>query len=266
MSHIHHTAPAQTYPARLYNYFLGGTGYDEVDRVAAAEVEKVTPSVRTMARVNREFMYRTIAYLAERGIRQFLDIGSGIPAEPNLHQIAQAVIPEAKIVYVDNDPGVLARASGLLTTTSQGSTVVMEADVTQPATILRAPVLHEILDFDEPVALSLISVMHFISDRHHPYAAVATLLDALAPGSYLVLSHSTADFAPRMTRAAVEVYRASGMDPQPRTRAETLRFFDGLDLVAPGVVPPHRWRHPGSQPPAVMDAEVGFYGGVGCKP
>lgn len=266
MSHIPHTAPAQTHPGRLYHYFLGGTGSDEVDRVAAAEVEKVTPTVRTMARVNREFMHRTIAYLAEHGIRQFLDIGSGIPAEPNLHQIAQAVTPEAKIVYVDNDPGVLARASGLLTSDSQGATAILEADVTQPTTILHAPTLHEMLNLDEPVALSLISVMHFISDRHHPYTAVATLLDALAPGSYLVLSHSTADFAPRTTSAAVQVYRASGMDPQPRTRAETLRFFDGLDLVAPGVVPPHRWRNPVSPPPAVMDAKVGFYGGVGCKP
>ncbi|WP_280425707.1 SAM-dependent methyltransferase [Nocardia carnea] len=173
--------PAQaTQPGRLDNYYLSGGVQDEADRIAGEEVEKVTPTVRTMAGTNRAFMHRATHYLAEHtGIRQFLDIGSGIPAEPNLHQIAQAVAPAVKIVYVDNDPVV------------------------------------------------------FTSDRRHPLEAVPTLLEALAHGSYLTISHSTADFDPEGTSVAVEVYRASGMDSQPRTRAEIVRFFDGLELLAP---------------------------------
>ncbi|MGW5383929.1 SAM-dependent methyltransferase [Nocardia sp. NPDC003963] len=263
---IHDTALTQTHPARLYNYFLGGSGYDEIDRIAADEVEKAAPTVRTMARTNRQFMHRAVRYLAGQGIRQFLDVGCGIPAEPNLHQIAQSVDPSANVVYVDNDPVVISRAHDLLGSTPPGATVLVEADITDPTTILDAPAVREILDLSEPVALSLVAIMHFVSDRHDPYEAVSVLLDALAPGSVLVLSHSTGDFDPRGTHAAVGVYRASGMDPQPRTREEVARFFDGLEIIAPGIVAPHRWRNPGLEPSAGLDAEVGFYAGIGRKP
>ncbi|MGW6332175.1 SAM-dependent methyltransferase [Nocardia rhamnosiphila] len=267
MPESRHLIPDQsTHPARLYHYFLSGSAHDEADRLAGKEVEKVTPTVRTMARTNRAFMHRVIHHLAEHaGIRQFLDIGSGIPAAPNLHQIAQNVAPAAQIVYVDNDPVVLARARDLPASTSEGSAVIMQGDITQPMTILSTPALRETLDLDQPVALSLISVLHFISDHHHPYEAVSTLLEALAPGSYLVLSHSTPDFDPHTTSAAVKIYRASGMDPQPRNRTEFARFFHGLDLIAPGIIAPHRWRNP-CEKTNIKDAEVGFYAAVGRKP
>jgi hypothetical protein len=243
------TPARTTQPGRLYNYYLSGSVQDDADRIAGEEVEKVTPTVRTMARTNRAFMHRATHYLAEHtGIRQFLDIGSGIPTEPNLHQI------------------VLTHSRDLLTGISHGPVTIMEGDITQPDTILNAPVLHETLDLEEPVALSLISVLHFISDRHHPLEAVSTLLEALAPGSYLTISHSTADFDPQGTSAAVKVYRASGMDPQPRTRAEIVRFFDGLELVAPGIVTPHRWRNPRGDTTGITDADVGFYAACGRKP
>jgi SAM-dependent methyltransferase len=259
--------PVQPTAARIYDYFLGGRDNYEVDRQAAAQVEAVFPSVGLMARTNRDFMHRATRWLArEAGIRQFLDIGVGIPTEPNLHQIAQEIAPDARVVYVDNDPVVLAHARALMGGTEQGRTAYIEADVTIPAMILDAPELRETLDLSRPVALSMIALFHFIPDDRAPYRIVSTLLDALAPGSYLVMSHATADFDPQAVSKAVRIYRAGDVTPQVRSRNEFEKFFRGLELVEPGVIPPHRWRPDNDiEPSPSMDASVSVYAAVARK-
>lgn len=253
----------KAHPARLYDHYLGGKDNYEVDRKAALQVAEVFPYAGWMARANRDFMSRAVDYLARSaGIRQFLDIGTGIPTEPNLHQVAQDIAPESRVVYVDNDPIVLAHARALMNGTPEGRTDYIHADFTDPESILSAPQLRENLDLSQPVALSLIALLHFISDRHRPYEIVRTLLEALAPGSYLVMSHATADFDPESIAGAVRVYRENGMDPQVRDRAEFERFFDDMELVEPGIVVPHRWRPTGIEPNTSMDAKVSFYAGL----
>ncbi|MBF6334173.1 SAM-dependent methyltransferase [Nocardia transvalensis] len=264
MSAVDRTVPSS---ARMYDYFLGGRDNYECDRLAAKQVEKVVPS-RIQARTNRAFMHRVVGYLAgEIGVRQFLDIGTGIPTEPNLHQIAQRSIPDARVVYVDNDPLVLTHARALMTGTAEGRTVFVQADVREPESILEAPKLRDVLDLSRPVALTMLAVMHFVPDSEGAHRIVSTLVDALAPGSWLVMSHSTADFdRERMTRA-LQLYQLSGTKAQLRGREEFTSFFRGLDLIEPGVVGPHRWR-PDSLPsePDVTDATVSGYVGVARKP
>jgi SAM-dependent methyltransferase len=215
------------------------------------------------ARTNRDWMHRVVRYVAEQGIDQFLDIGTGIPTEPNLHQVAQGITPSARVVYVDNDPLVLAHARALLVGTPQGRTAYLDADVREPRAILDSPELHETLDLSRPVALSLVALLHFVPEGAHEI--VATLLDALAPGSYLAISHVTADFSAEMSQA-VEVYRNSGVPAVARDRVEFARFFDGLDLVDPGIGVPHRWHNPGITPPASLDGRVSLYCALARKP
>ncbi|WP_258081168.1 SAM-dependent methyltransferase [Nocardia nova] len=261
----HETDATQPAAARMYDYYLGGKDNYAVDREAAAEVEKHYPSVSIMARTNRDFMHRSVRWLtAEAGIDQFLDIGTGIPTEPNLHQIAQEIIPDTRVVYVDNDPIVLAHARALLTS-SNGRTAYIDADVRRVHDILDAPQLRETLDLSRPVALTMIALMHFVPDTAGAYEAVNTVLSMLPRGSYLVMSQATADFDPVAIGEAVRIYTQRGLTPQVRTQAEFSRFFDGLELVEPGVVPPHRWRA-GIEPPQSLDAEVNFYAAVARKP
>lgn len=251
--------------ARIYDYVLGGKDNYEVDRRAAEQVTAAFPTVRTAARHNRFFMQRAIQAVAETGVMQFLDIGTGIPTEPNLHQVAQSVVPEARVVYVDNDPIVLAHARALLTGTPEGRTTYISADLAEPEKILTSPQLSETLDLDSPVALSLVAVLHFLSDDRNPHGAVETLLEALAPGSFLIASHITTDFDPEGMAKALDVYRQSGVYAQARGREEFTRFFDGLELWEPGVVSVNRWRA-GIRPPAWHDAQVNCWGAVGRKP
>ena len=193
--------------ARMYDFYLGGKDNYRADREAVVEVEKWFPTVRLCARTNREFMQRATMYLArERGIRQFLDIGTGIPTAPNLHQIAQAVSPDTRVVYVDNDPLVLAHARALLTSSPEGRTAYLSADAANPRAILDSPVLNDVLDLSQPVALSMIAVLHFLADDAAPHDVVSTLTAALAPGSYLVMTHLTADYDPVGIEQAVGVY------------------------------------------------------------
>lgn len=253
--------------ARLYDYFLGGKDNYEVDRIAAEEVRKIWPTIDVAARKNRGFMHTAARYLAyEKGVRQFLDIGTGIPTEPNLHQVVQDVAPESRVVYVDNDPIVLAHARALMHGTREGRTGYVDADVRRPQAILEAPELAKTLDMSKPIALSLIALLHFVTDDSEPYAIVKTLTDALAPGSFLVMSHVTADFDPRAVAKAVEIYNNSGVPAQARSKAEFARFFDGLELVEPGIVVPHRWHNNGVTPPASMDAHASLYAAVAGKP
>ncbi|MGY2006239.1 SAM-dependent methyltransferase [Nocardia gipuzkoensis] len=256
--------PSVPSSARIYDYVLGGKDHYQADRDAAEKVVAAFPTVRVAARQNRLFMHRAVNALTALGVTQFLDIGTGIPTEPNLHQVAQAPRPEARVVYVDNDPIVLSHARALLTGTPEGRTAYVDADLKDPAAILSAPALVETLDLTRPVALSLVAVLHFLSDEHKPYEIVEALLDALAPGSYLVVSHITTDLEPEIMSAALDVYRQSGVYAQARTRDEVARFFTGLELLDPGVVVANQWR-PATESPAWLDAQVNCWSAVGRK-
>ncbi|QLY28147.1 SAM-dependent methyltransferase [Nocardia huaxiensis] len=255
----------QPHTSRVYDYFLGGKDNYEVDRQAAEEILKAWPDIRTAARVNRQFMQRSTRFLAEAGIRQFLDIGTGIPTEPNLHQIAREVAPESRVVYVDNDPVVLAHARALMPSSASGAMTYIDGDVTVPSSVLLAPELTETLDLSEPVGLSMIALLHFVEDDVPQI--ISTFLDALAPGSHLVICTITADFAPEQVQAAQDVYRVRKLPAQVRTYDEVSRWFDGLELVEPGVVPPHRWRlGDAAEFGPSFDAKVSCWCGVARKP
>lgn len=191
--------------ARMYDYFLDGKDNYPVDWEAAEQVISFFPAVKEMARTNRDFMHRAARLLARRGIRQFLDIGTGIPTAPNLHQIVQAITPAARVVYADNDPIVLRHAEALLHSTPQGRTAYIQADVQEPEKILAAA--RDTLDFDQPIALSMVALLHLVGDEDNPHGIVVELLDSLAPGSHLALSHATGDFDPEAWERVVEVYR-----------------------------------------------------------
>ncbi|MGV9662945.1 SAM-dependent methyltransferase [Nocardia niigatensis] len=255
--------------ARMYDYFLGGKDNYEADRDAAEKALQEFPAVRVTARTNREFMRTATRYLAGAGVRQFLDIGTGIPTEPNLHQVAQGLAPESRVVYVDNDPLVFAHARALLVSSSEGQTAYIQADAARPLDILAAPELTETLDLSQPVAVSLMALLHFVPGDVHEI--VKTLMEPLAPGSYLAISHVTTDFDegesdPEGMARLLQVYIDRGIPVRPRTRAEVERLFDGLDLVAPGVEVIHRWRNEGIDYPAGHDKVVSLYGAVGKKP
>lgn len=228
--------------ARMYDYYLGGKDNYLADRQAAGQVVGVWPGILVACRSNRLFMHRSTHFLAERGVRQYLDIGTGIPTSPNLHEVAQSIVPDARVVYTDNDPIVLTHAQALMAGRPEGRTAYIDADVTDPESILGSPELTRTLDLSEPVALSLNALLHFVPDDRNPRSIVERLLSALAPGSYLCLSHVTPDFDSEATSRAVEIYRSGGIAAQVRSLPEILEFFDGLHMLEPGVVPAHRWR------------------------
>ena len=245
------------HPARVYNYLLGGDVYFEADRIAAEQGIKSNPHSRVPPRENRAFLRRAVRYLAaDQGIDQFLDIGTGIPSAPNVHHVA----PDARVVYVDHDPIVLAHAQGLLT----GNTRFLQGDLLDPDAILNSPEVREALDLDRPIGLLLIAVLHFVGDDHDPYALVARLLAALPPGSHLALSHLTGDFAPEAWAAVTEIYRRQGVTMRVRTKPEVARFLDGLELAEPGLVVLPHWRPDTDEPPP-SDAAVSVYGAVARK-
>ncbi|MGK8490130.1 SAM-dependent methyltransferase [Nocardia asiatica] len=256
--------PSVPSSARIYDYVLGGKDHYQVDRDAAEKVIAAFPTARVAARQNRQFMHRAVNALTALGVTQFLDIGTGIPTEPNLHQVAQAPTPEARVVYVDNDPIVLSHARALLTGTPEGRTAYIDADLTNPEAILSAPELTDTLDLKSPVAVSLVAVLHFLSDDQDPYGIVETLLDAFAPGSFLAVSHITADLEPEIITNALNVYRQSGVYAQARTKDEFARFFTGLELLEPGIVVSNQWR-PGTESPTWLDAQVNCWSAVGRK-
>ncbi|MFG1928971.1 SAM-dependent methyltransferase [Cryptosporangium sp. NPDC048952] len=255
------------HPARRYDYWLGGKDNFAADRHSADEVEKVFPTIRTTARQNRAFLRRVVTYLArEAGVRQFIDIGAGLPTAPNVHEVAQAINPAARIVFVDNDPIVLVHARALLQGTPEGATAYLAADVREPSRILGAPELHEVLDLREPVALLLIAILHFLEDADQPHDRVREYLAALAPGSYLAISHITTDF---MDEATAEASRSLARTTAPahfRTSDEVAGFLDGLDMIHPGVVSVADWRpEPDAETPP-SPAAVSCYGALGRKP
>jgi SAM-dependent methyltransferase len=225
----------------MYDYFLGGRNNYPADREAAEQFIRVMPAVRVAAKANRRFLIESVRWLAqEAGVRQFLDIGSGLPTQQNVHEVAQAIDPNAKVVYVDNDPLVCVHAEALLATSP--NTIVLQADIRDPETLLAQHKLREHLDFTKPIALLLVAMAHFIQDTRRAYEVVTTLRDALPPGSYLVMSHGLRDesMADTLDEAAA-VYKRSSSEVTLRTREEIARFFNECTLLGSGLSPIADW-------------------------
>ncbi|MEH0981531.1 SAM-dependent methyltransferase [Micromonospora sp. CPCC 205556] len=257
------------HPARRYNYWLGGKDNFQADRDSGDEMAAHFPTIRTSALENRRFLQRAVGYLArEAGIRQFLDIGTGIPTANNTHEVAQSIAPEARVVYVDNDPIVLAHARALLTSSAEGATAYIDADLREPEKILNHPDLLRTIDLSRPVALMLVAILHFVPDGDDPYAVVRRLLEALPPGSYLAASHATHDYLPpEVAEAARAAARGGGPHGVINLRSldEFTRFFDGLELVEPGIGSVAEWRAEQEPQPRPSVVEVSMYGGVARK-
>ncbi|MGI8332130.1 SAM-dependent methyltransferase [Actinomadura scrupuli] len=251
--------------ARIYDFLLGGKDNFAADRAAAAAITEDWRNLPRSMRANRNFMRRVARHLAaERGIRQFLDIGTGLPTSPNLHEVVQEAAPESRVVYVDNDPIVLVHARALLTSTPEGRTTYIDADLRDPCTILGTPQLRETLDLTRPIALSLIAILQFIPDEDEAHAVVDRLVRPLPPGSFLALSTVTADSAPEEVNGGVAAYNARGIPTKARSRAEVECFFAGLNLIDPGVVLVNHW-HPDDLAAKAEDRHVHMYGGVAFK-
>jgi S-adenosyl methyltransferase len=256
------------HPARRYDYWLGGKDNFAADRESGDAVAAAFPTVRTAAIENRRFLRRAVTFLAgEAGIRQFLDIGTGIPTANNTHQVAQAIAPESRIVYVDNDPIVLAHARALLNSSPEGATAYIDADLREPDKILGDPDVVSTLDLSQPVGLMLVAILHFIPDADDPYGAVARLVGAMPSGSYLTITHATNDYMPPEISSAVNDADARTRVPfQFRSRAEFARFVDGLDLVPPGIVSVAEWRASDEEAPRPSAMETAVYGAVARIP
>jgi hypothetical protein len=256
------------HPARRYNYWLGGKDNFAADRESGDAVAAAFPTVRLAAVENRRFLRRAVSYLArEAGIRQFLDVGTGIPSAGNTHEVAQSIAAGSRIVYVDNDPIVLAHARALLTSSPEGATAYLDADLREPDKILSDPDLRGTLDLSEPVGLILVAILHFIVDDQDPFGVVGRLIAAMPSGSYLAMSHATYDFMPQETAAALDATNAArNVVFRARSRSEFSRFFDGLDLVDPGIVDVTQWRAENEPPPRPTVAETAVYCGVARIP
>jgi len=253
------------HPARRYNYWLGGKDHFAADRESGDLLAEAFPTARVAALENRDFLRRGVRFLAESGVRQFLDVGTGLPVPDNTHEIAQRMAPESRVLYVDNDPIVMTHSRALTIGTPQGRTGYVEADLREPEVILAHPELRAVLDLREPVALLLVAVLHFIHDDKQALAVVSRLLDSLPSGSYLVASNLTLDYAPPAQVAMHEELLASGKtDARARDKSEFGRFFDGLELVEPGIVAVSDWRPDRDERPTAQD--VAIYGAVGRKP
>jgi hypothetical protein len=249
--------------ARVYDYWLGGKDNFGPDREAGDDAIAAYPQLVSSVRANRAFLTRTVRYLtAEVGIRQFLDIGTGIPTASNTHEVAQGIAPGTRVVYADNDPMVLAHARALLRGTTEGRTAYLDADARDPDTILRAAA--DVLDFSQPVAVMLVAILHFVSDDEHPGEIVSRLMADLPPGSSLTISHVPSDMhATAMKAMGDRLNRLLAQRSTYRSREEVTRFFDGLNLVPPGVVPIQKWR---PATPEEANAAAAMWGGVALKP
>ncbi|MFH9347829.1 SAM-dependent methyltransferase [Kitasatospora sp. NPDC017646] len=256
----------RAHSARVYDYLLGGKTNFPADREVGDRVLADLPAARAGATAARAVMHRMVRRLAEQhGVRQFLDVGTGIPTAPNLHEIVQAVDPACRVVYVDNDPIVLAHSRALLTSTPEGRTAYVEGDLRDPAKFLADPAVAATLDLTRPIALTLINIVHFLSDEAaHP--PVRELLDALPSGSFMALTAGTADNAPEQVAVGARRYAEAGIEVHARSHAEVERFFAGLELDDPGVVLINRWHPELGGPSGLADGEVSVYGGVGRKP
>ncbi|MFJ2770731.1 SAM-dependent methyltransferase [Streptomyces sp. NPDC087300] len=250
---------SKPHPARIYDYLLGGKDNYEVDQRAGDELAAAAPEVRIGVRANRAFMRRAVRHVTGAGVHQILDIGTGLPTSPNVHEIAHETVPDARVAYVDNDPIVHTHAEALLH--GVGGTSSVLADLRDPRAVVDHPDVRRVIDFDEPVALFLVAVVHFLTDAEEPERIVADLRDALPAGSFLVLSHATGDFADRTDAEAV--YHQATATLNLRTHARVERFFAGFELAEPGLVQVPFWRP--DDVPAARSGEIGIYGGVARK-
>ena len=255
--------PSVAHIARIQDYWLGGKDHFEADRIAGDEAIAQLPDMVASVRNTRAFLGRTVRFLArERGIRQFLDVGTGIPTAANTHEVAQRVAPASRIVYVDNDPMVLAHARALLTSSAEGKCAYIDADIRDPQNILDTAA--EVLDFTRPVGVVLMAVLQFVPDDDDPYGLVRRLMAAMPAGSYLVISHPAADLqAAAMAGMATRLNQLMAQRVKPRTKAEVTAFFDGLDLVEPGVIRCPEWR---PDRPEDAAGKSTMWGGVAEKP
>ncbi|MFD0203926.1 MULTISPECIES: SAM-dependent methyltransferase [Saccharothrix] len=247
--------------ARMYDYFLGGSHNFAVDREAAKSVEQIFPGMSGAARANRSFLRRAVRYLLSQGIDQFLDLGSGIPTVGNVHEIAQQTNPEARVVYADVEPVAVAHSTALLAGNPRASAI--QADLRDPDSVLGNEEVRAMLDFDRPIGLLMVAVLHFVPDADDPHAAIARYREVLAPGSYVAISHASWDGVSQEGRESGEqvnaIYRKTDSPLVLRTGVEVAAFFDGLEVVEPGVVPLSEWR------PDSDDAYISAYAGVGRK-
>jgi SAM-dependent methyltransferase len=250
---------SRPHPARVYDYFLDGKDHYPADRKAGEQVLEAVPTAKAMARANRAFLQRAVRFLARAGIRQFLDIGTGLPTRGSVHQAAHEITPDADIVYVDNDPVVLAHSRALL---AGDYAVVVQGDLRRPDSILGDAAVAKTIDFDRPVAVPLVAILHFLSYQDRPEEVVGRFVEAMAPGSYLVISHATADFNPQAAAQAARAYEHATSPIVLRNHAEVARLFCGLPMIPPGLVQLPDWR---PEPSAKESLEVWAYGGVGQR-
>jgi SAM-dependent methyltransferase len=249
--------------ARVYDYFLGGAHNFEVDRQLAEQVARITPNVGETMRANRAFLRRAVTFLVEQGIRQFLDIGSGIPTVGNVHEVAQAAAPDARVVYVDIDPVAVAHSRSILR--GNDNAAVLCADLRDPHGVLAEVHRLGLLDFDRPIAVLLAGILHFIPDSDNPAKLVEPLREALAPGSYVIISHATADGQPPELVESQKLSRRTSTEIRLRPKAEVEPYFEGLTLVEPGLVHISFWRHETDEEPEKHPERAAAYAGVGRK-
>ncbi|WP_218920646.1 SAM-dependent methyltransferase [Lentzea guizhouensis] len=246
--------------ARMYDYYLGGSHNFEADRAAAKQVEQIFPAIAQSAGANRSFLRRAVRHLVAQGVDQFLDLGSGIPTVGNVHEIAQQDNPDARVVYVDFEPVAVAHANALLADNSHA--IALQADLRTPATVLKGA--REVLDFDRPVAVLIIAALHFVPDSDDPYGAVAEYMSAFPSGSYLAITHGTHDDITPEEKAeaarVMAVYKNTDNQISIRNRAEVGRFFEGMEMLEPGIVPVNEWR------PDSYEDRISIYGAVARKP
>lgn len=261
--------PRTPSPARRYDHWLGGKDNFGADRNSADQIRQKFPDIPVAAKENRLFVLRAVTYLAQAGVRQFLDIGFGLPEPPNVHEVAQEVAPDSRVVYVDNDVEVVTHARGRMTSAPDGAIGVMHADLRTPVEILADPAVRDTLDLTEPVAVLLCAVLHFLPDTDRPHEVVDWLRRQLAPGSYLVVSHATTDLLPPETLAGLAELSEEEHGPfQARTKDEIAAFLAGLDVVDPGLVPTVLWRPHGRwrPDPSASPRQAAAYAAVGHLP
>jgi S-adenosyl methyltransferase len=249
--------------ARLYDYFLGGHHNFAADREMARRLLEAEPNARYIVAQNRAFLGRAVRFLLAAGIRQFLDLGSGIPTQENVHEIAQRVNPESRVVYVDNDPVAVAHSKQILSGNKRA--IIIKEDLRDPEGVLSHPEVTRLLDFREPVGILMVTILHFVPDADDPAGTVGRLTAGLAPGSHLVISHATHEAAPGAAAKVEELYTSTSAAARTRSHEEILRFFAGFDLVEPGLVYLPLWR-PDSSAAADHPERAWFYAGVGRKP
>ncbi|MET7575379.1 SAM-dependent methyltransferase [Streptomyces sp. NPDC005492] len=256
--------PDKASVARMYDAMLGGEHNFAIDREAVAAFTAIDPQVRTLARANRDFLGRAVRFLAASGVRQFIDLGSGIPTQGNVHEVAQAAAPGARVVYVDNDPVAVAHSASLLADNPDAD--IVDGDIRRPADVLSSPQVRKLIDFDQPVAVLMITILHFVSPAEDPAGIVAAFRDALPEGSWLALSHATNQDRPDTAAAVGQLYRSKATSPvTARSYDEILGLFDGFDLVEPGLAYVPLWRPDPQDEIPENPSEYWVYAGVGRK-